>query len=274
MIRNIKDMPVVDIYAAGFPCQPFSTAGLNHGVEDAQGRGRIFPRLLGYIREKSPKTFLLENVRGLTTKTHRETFEAILQALREDGKYEVTWRILNTMDYGIPQSRPRLYIIGMRKDAMVAEVAFKWPRPCGHQPLEEVLEPGARRQRPADGTGAAIHVENFRRNLRREAHDKDIYILDCFAARPRTTRGVAPCLTRTRASSGGYWVECPGNADASGLLTTIETLRLQGLPEDFIAAALRAQVSERQLRQMIGNAMSINVLVRLFHKLLPAVGLC
>ena len=68
-------------------------------------------------------------------------------------------------------------------------------------------------------------------------------------------------------------MQCPGDGMGSGLLTTTEMLRLQGLPEDFLAIALRAKVSERQLRQMIGNAMSINVLARLFHKLLPAVGL-
>lgn len=274
--RPVTDMPEVDVYAAGFPCQPFSAAGLNHGVEDAQGRGLIFPHLLRYIRAKSPKVFLLENVKGLTTKTHEETFEAILAALRKDAKYVVSWRVLNTSDHGLPQNRPRLYIIGMRKDVMVAEAAFKWPRPCARQPLQEVLERSVQRDRPTEGTGAAKHVEDFHKvfqdDLRKDKKG-ECYILDCFATRSRVTRGVVPCLTRTRAGTGGYWVERPGGADAGGLLTTREMLRLQGLPEDFLAIALRAKVSERQLRQMIGNAMSINVLARLFHKLLPAVGL-
>jgi site-specific DNA-cytosine methylase len=92
--------------------------------------------------------------------------------------------------------------------------------------------------------------------------------LDIFASKARTMVGKVPCLTRTRAGSGGYWI-----TGANGLLTTREMLRLQGLPECLIKIAETAGVSERQLCQMIGNAMSVNVLVAILSRLLPALGL-
>jgi site-specific DNA-cytosine methylase len=93
--------------------------------------------------------------------------------------------------------------------------------------------------------------------------------LDIFGSKGGTMIGKVPCLTRTRAGSGGYWI-----TTANGLLTTREMLRLQGLPETFEQTAAAAGVTDRQLRQMIGNAMSVNVLVVVLSRLLPAVGLC
>jgi site-specific DNA-cytosine methylase len=81
-------------------------------------------------------------------------------------------------------------------------------------------------------------------------------------------RTLVPCLTRTRAGCGGYWV-----TGVNRLLTTREMLRLQGLPHQFIEYAAAANVSDRQLRQMIGNGMSVNVLVAILSRVLPAVGL-
>ena len=80
--------------------------------------------------------------------------------------------------------------------------------------------------------------------------------------------GKVPCLTRTRAGCGGYWI-----TGVDGLLTTREMLRLQGLPECLTTIAETAAVSERQLCQMIGNAMSVNVWVAILSGLLPALGL-
>ena len=92
--------------------------------------------------------------------------------------------------------------------------------------------------------------------------------LDIFAPKVRFMVGKVPCLTRTRAGCGGYWI-----TGVDGLLTTREMLRLQGLPECLTTIAETAAVSERQLCQMIGNAMSVNVLVAILSRLLPALGL-
>jgi site-specific DNA-cytosine methylase len=92
--------------------------------------------------------------------------------------------------------------------------------------------------------------------------------LDIFAPKARFMVGKVPCLTRTRAGCGGYWI-----TGVDGLLTTREMLRLQGLPECLTTIAETAAVSERQLCQMFGNAMSVNVWVAILSRLLPALGL-
>ena len=144
MQRSVDDMPVCDIYVAGFPCQPWSTAGLRQGTADKHGRGNIFPRILDYLHRKRPKCFLLENVKGLTTSTHQECFASMLDDLKRGNLFIVTWRVLNTADFGIPQNRPRLYIIGFLRDAvpggMEGSLNFKWPRGGRHDPLQSLLQ--------------------------------------------------------------------------------------------------------------------------------------
>ena len=267
--RPIQKMPPCDIYAAGFPCQPWSLAGLGEGT----GRGQIFFHIHQYIRNKAPKCFLLENVKGLTMVTHRETFAAYLKSLREglDNKYLVSWRVLNTADFGLPQNRPRLYIIGIQRAVLQGRQLppFQWPRSVGCVPLVSVLESQVQRQQPRPNTVADKNLCMLQRRLTEKGHVSSTPVaLDIFASKARTMVGKVPCLTPTRAGSGGCWI-----TGANGLLTTREMLRLQGLPECLIKIAETAGVSERQLCQMIGSAMSVNVLVAILSRLLPALGL-
>ena len=277
--RPVERMPVCDVYAAGFPCQPWSTAGLSEGTDDRQGRGRIFPHIHNYIHVKAPKCFLLENVKGMTTGKHKDAFANVLRSLRDGlhNKYIVSWRVLNTADFGLPQNRPRLYIIGMRRDALKDGLQFLWPRPLGCVPLDSILEVGVKRKdhQPKVGTIADTNLHMLLGRLQEKAEPPSgPAALDIFASKGRATQcrspmvGLIPCLTRTRAASGGYWI-----TGSNRLLTTREMLRLQGLPDHFIEFAENANVSDRQLRQMIGNAMSVNVLVTILSRLLPAVGL-
>ena len=277
--RPVDQMPTCDIYAAGFPCQPWSVAGLREGANDRHGRGQIFPCILEYLQRKLPKCFLLENVKGLTSTTHREAFNNMLASLRSGNKYIVSWRVLNTADYGIPQNRPRIYIIGLLRSACPAVessiASFKWPRPTECMPLIALLGPdhklGLERQQPRPGTNAKKHLLQLQRQLAKQgsdAHCVTPYVLDVFGIKARAVAGRVPCLTRSRAATGGFWITTAG-----GLLTTQEMLRLQGLPEHLVDTAAAAGVSDRQLRQMIGNAMSVNVLVLILSKLLIAMGL-
>lgn len=106
---NTEELPDFDLFTGGFPCQPFSSAGLGMGEMDI--RGTLFYDVIRICEAKKPEHILLENVKGLTTKRHKETFEKIISELRRIG-YEVTWKVLNTKDYGIPQNRERLWIYG------------------------------------------------------------------------------------------------------------------------------------------------------------------
>jgi DNA (cytosine-5)-methyltransferase 1 len=106
---NTDELPDFDLFTGGFPCQPFSSAGLGMGEMDI--RGTLFYDVIRICEAKKPKHILLENVKGLTTKRHKETFEKILSELNRIG-YDITWKVLNTKDFGIPQNRERLWIYG------------------------------------------------------------------------------------------------------------------------------------------------------------------
>lgn len=106
---NPKDLPDFDLFTGGFPCQPFSSAGLGKGELDI--RGTLFYDVIRICEAKKPKHILLENVKGLTTKRHKDTFEKILSELKRMG-YDVSWKVLNSKDYGNAQNRERLWIYG------------------------------------------------------------------------------------------------------------------------------------------------------------------
>lgn len=116
---DAKDVPDFDILLGGFPCQAFSAAGKRHGFEDT--RGTLFFDVARIIKEKRPFGFVLENVEGLVNHDKRDkdapygnTLRVILDTLSELG-YQTNWRVLNAKDFGVPQERKRVYIIGSKK---------------------------------------------------------------------------------------------------------------------------------------------------------------
>lgn len=116
-----KKLPDFDILLAGFPCQAFSIAGKRCGFEDT--RGTLFFDIARIIKEKQPKAFLLENVKGLTHHDKGRTLKIILSTLREDLGYTVYTKLLNAKDYDVPQKRERIYIVGFKE-----ETAFQFPK--------------------------------------------------------------------------------------------------------------------------------------------------
>lgn len=115
-----------DILCAGFPCQAFSLAGKRLGFEET--RGTLFFDVAEIIRQKRPKAFFLENVKGLLIHDKGKTIQTILKVLREDLDYYVPDpQIVNAMNFGVPQHRERVYIVGFRKDQNVNE--FTYPSP-------------------------------------------------------------------------------------------------------------------------------------------------
>ncbi len=106
-------LPDFDLFTGGFPCQSFSIAGKGNGELDA--RGTLFYEIIRICEVKKPKYIVLENVKGLTCKNHKATFEKILNELKRIG-YNVRWRILNTKNYGVPQNRERVFFYCYRQD--------------------------------------------------------------------------------------------------------------------------------------------------------------
>jgi DNA (cytosine-5)-methyltransferase 1 len=133
---DMAKIPYVDLLVGGFPCQAFSIAGNRLGFEDV--RGTLFFDLLRYIKTQKPKYFILENVRGLLSHDKGKTFDVILKCLAKTLNnqislfkysdalnYNVHYQVLNTKDYGLPQNRERVFIIGIREDV---KNTFRFPK--------------------------------------------------------------------------------------------------------------------------------------------------
>jgi len=120
---NPNDLEDFDLLTGGFPCQSFSVAGNMKGEIDP--RGSLFYEIIRIAEVKKPKYMLLENVKGLTCKKFKDTFDKILSELDRIG-YNVYWKVLNSKDFGIPQSRERVWFVCFRKDI---EHNFEWPEP-------------------------------------------------------------------------------------------------------------------------------------------------
>lgn len=108
-----RQLPDFDLFTGGFPCQPFSSAGMQMGEEDRYGRGTLFYDIMRILREKLPRYILLENVKGFTAKKFEPTRNRIKDILRELGYGELQYALLNSCDYGIPQNRERIWMFAM-----------------------------------------------------------------------------------------------------------------------------------------------------------------
>ena len=117
-IREVKasELPEFDILTGGFPCQSFSIVAQNPkrlGVKD--DRGKLFFEMCRVLREKQPKCFIAENVKGILSANDKKAFPLIIQEFEESG-YNVSYKLLNAVDFGVPQKRERVFVVGIRKD--------------------------------------------------------------------------------------------------------------------------------------------------------------
>lgn len=137
-----EELPEFDILTGGFPCQSFSIVAQNPprlGIKD--DRGMLFFEMCRILRERQPKCFIAENVKGILTANKKEAFPLILQEFENSG-YDVKYTVLNAAEYGVPQKRERVIIVGFRKDL---GVDFTFPTPTintedEYEPLQSVIE--------------------------------------------------------------------------------------------------------------------------------------
>ncbi len=123
----------VDLFVGGSPCQSFSLVGKQRGLEDT--RGTLFYEYARLIDEIKPKVFIYENVRAVTSHDGGKTWKKMQEVFKEIG-YSFSWTVLNAKNYGIPQNRERLFVVGIRED-MLGEKAFEFPAPI---PLEKKMK--------------------------------------------------------------------------------------------------------------------------------------
>lgn len=265
--RGVDEAPGgVDVYVSGFPCQPFSVAGKLRGSSDP--RGVLWCKVVEYIIQKRPRAFILENVANLLKFPVIFTF--IIDALRGafDGRgpnsYFVEWKILSTNIHGgIPQSRSRLYIVGLLRGKMNSP--FFWPPPARRiKKLCEILQ---------DDIGAETLISDLsetKRNnllklLARVDNNADV-IADLAGSSLVFMRDMCPCLTASHTSDGAFW-----SVRRRRLLSTEELMALQGMH----ASAFKnweSVLSKRSMGKVIGNAMSVCVLERVLRGVLVSLG--
>lgn len=230
--RDIKDVPDIDFYVAGFPCQPFSFAGRRKGFEHKSGN--VFWSCLELIETKKPKYFILENVKGLLSNNKGETWRIIWDAISDLKSigYTTGWKVLNTCDYGIPQNRERVFIVGVLEKEFVIE----WPIKTKMDNLEDYVDWS---YTVKDVASYSIH--KFLNKL----NPKSIFVNTCF--RQNLKINVTVCQTLLACGR----VRClPLERNA----TIEELLGLQGFLQ------FKQVVSKTQMVKQIGNSMSVNVL--------------
>lgn len=133
---NTNLLPKYDMLIAGFPCQTFSVIGRKDGFNDK--RGQIIFYISDILKKTKPTCFLLENVKGLTTHDNGKSIKKILSMLKASG-YNVIYKVLTSLDYGVPQMRQRVYFVGFREDINLNIEEFEWPKTSKRPSLNKYL---------------------------------------------------------------------------------------------------------------------------------------
>jgi len=241
-----QDIPDHDILYGGFPCQPFSIIGSMKGFADI--RGTLFQNIASIIKEKQPKAFILENVKQLVGHDNGKTLKIILKVLREELNYTVTATVLNALDYGLPQKRERVLIVGHREP-----ILFTYPTPFRpFKPLSEILEKVVDKKHTASDYIVAKrkdkHTSAYKLSIWHENKSGNI------CSYPYS------CALRDGASYNYLLV------NGERRLTPREMFRLQGFPDSY-----KIINNDTQARKQAGNSVPVNMVKAVILKLLPYV---
>ena len=137
-VTQIKKLPYVDMIVGGVPCQSWSIAGKKRGFDDP--RGRLWHDAIRMVKLSKPKVFIFENVKGLMDPRNSENLDLILESLDEAG-YTCHYKLLNSYDFGLPQNRTRIFIVGFKKSLSKFSNEFSYPEPIeSHNSVEKILE--------------------------------------------------------------------------------------------------------------------------------------
>ena len=257
---DTSKLPSFDVMVAGFPCQSFSIVGQRRGLNDE--RGQIIYHLIRILKDKNVPYFILENVKGLVNHDKGNTLRVILDELDKVGYY-VEYRVLNSIDFGVPQMRERIYFIGIRKD-LKKDLDFDWVNTVKIPSLEKYLcDPNSTILNKDDST--LQRYLNNKYNSGKFDIEKllkeEYLVLDTRQSDLRLYRGRVPTLRTGR--HGILYVRDGELHRISGF----ESLLLQGFNEKQARAATGV-VPEQQLLSQAGNAMTANVMGQLAKSLL------
>lgn len=261
---SIDDIPKFDILCAGFPCQPFSIGGRRLGFEDS--RGTLFFEVARILKYKKPKAFILENVKGLVNHDGGNTLKTIENILDELG-YDFSYKVMNALDYGVPQNRDRWYCVGFKKELEVSfenkqvltENVFRFPNKKElNFFIEDVVE-----EKEIKGykcTDRAIeniniHLPKFIEKKGRN-NDRLIIVNEIRPSRCSfRNNGTVPCFTAKMGTGGN---NVPVIVDYYRKLTERECLRLMGFPLNY-----KIKPNNHQSYKQIGNSVVVTIIEQL-----------
>ena len=255
---DAKSLPDFDVLLAGFPCQAFSIAGKRGGFDDT--RGTLFFDVARIIKEKQPKAFLLENVKGLTNHRSGKTLQVILNTLREDLGYTVFYKVLNAKEYGVAQLRERIYIVGFKN----AGDSFDYPLPLPQEErkvIRDIIEenPVDARYYLSTSYLAALKAHKARHQALGHGFGYEVRDLDEVA-------GTIVCggmgkernlIVDTRQTDFTVRTHIKGEYNKEGLrkMTPLEWERLQGFPDNWTAG-----IADVHRYKQMGNSVAVPVI--------------
>ncbi len=246
-ITKIKEeeIPDHDILLAGFPCQPFSIMGDMEGFNDI--RGTLFFDIARIIEHKKPKAFILENVKQLVGHNQGKTLRVIEATLKKLG-YHVQYTVLNALDYGLPQKRERVIIVGHREP-----ILFSFPDPVRpFKPLSKILERNVDKKH---------YASDYIKGKRKASH-KSAYKVSIWHENKAGNICSYPYSCALRANASYNYLLVNGERR----LTPREMFRLQGFPDSY-----KITPNHGQARKQAGNAVPVNLVKAVVSKLLPYV---
>ena len=247
-----KEVPYHDILLAGFPCQPFSQAGLKKGFEDT--RGTLFFDIARILKEKQPKSFLLENVKQLRGHDKGKTLETIIKTLHQIGYKNTQYTLLKARDFGLPQNRERLYIVGFLED----DIDFEFPKPTHKETkVGDILESEVDDKYTISDKLWAGHQ---RRKENNKKNGKG------FGYRIFDENSEYTSTISARYYKDGSEILIKQNDKNPRKLTPKEAAKLQGFPVDF-----KIPVSDTQAYQQFGNSVPVAVIEAIAKKILKHI---
>lgn len=245
---NSDSIPKHDVLLAGFPCQAFSIIGKMKGFADT--RGTMFFEVARILQHHQPKAILLENVKQLVSHDGGKTFKVILDTLAELG-YSVKWKILNALDFGLPQKRERVIIVGFKSTAACEQFNFDF-EPIAYN-LASVLED----DKNVDSSLFASDMILDKRRKRVEG--KNVFYPSVWHENKSGNISILPyaCALRTGASYNYLLIN--GYRRPSSR----ELLRFQGFPEKF-----KIEVSHQEIRRQTGNSVAVPMIRAVAKKII------
>ncbi len=269
---SVDEIPDCDGMIGGPPCQSWSEAGAGRGINDK--RGQLFYDYIRIIKTKQPKFFLVENVSGIISSRHKNSFNEFLKEFAECG-YEISWKLVNANDYGVPEDRERVIIVGFRKDL---GKTFEFPKPLKQKPtLKDAIGdlPEAIPALDKNKTNGKLKISNheymigsfspiYMSRNRVRSWDEPSFTIQA-GGRQAPIHPKAPKMEKVGKDKMEF---AKGHEDEYRRLSVRECARIQTFPDEY--EFLYTDIANAY--KMIGNAVPVNLAFEIAKKIKEDLG--